>query len=155
MIKTHPKHQPKRQGMLRKLEDLCSQATTKIEGQLKAQEEGDAAARRQREDEEHARQAAEREEQERLKRVRELKAERSMIEAAERELVAKKKALQDKEKALKVAQKVVDPSDDDNDDNDEIDEDNENDGSEHAPEQQAVRYHLFILLFFAHSTTIC
>ena len=153
MIKTHPKHQPKRQGMLRKLEDLCSQATTKIEGQLKAQEEGDAAARRQREEEEHARQAAEREEQERLERVQ-LKVEWSMIEAAECELVAKKKALQDKEKALKDAQKV-DTSDDDKDDNDEIDEDNENDGSEHTLEQQAVRYHLFILLFFAYSTTIC
>jgi hypothetical protein len=151
MIKTQPKHQPKRQGMLRRLEDLCSQATTTIEGQLKAQEEGDAASRRQREEEEYARQAAERKEQEHLERVQ-LKVEWSMIEAAECELMAKKKALKDKEKALKDVQKVVDPSDDDND---EIDEDNENDGSEHTPEQQAVRYHLFILLFFAHSTTIC
>jgi hypothetical protein len=63
-----------------------------------------------------------------------LEVDHSAIEAAECELAAKKKALHVAEKA------VVDNDDNDNDnnDNDEI-EDLMNDGSNSAPEQQAVR----------------
>ena len=89
------------------------------------QKESDAAAAKRREEElkvkaEMARVAAEREVRERMERMEKLDAERMEIEAAERALALKKKALRD-------AQKVADNVDVDKDKDDK-------EGSESAAE---------------------
>jgi hypothetical protein len=126
-------------SMLSTVVEICTRTIGDFEMWLNAQEESDTAIRRLYEEEEHdwleqKCLTAKKEEQEWLDKIQRLEADCSAIEAAECELAAKKKALHVTEKA------VVDNDDNNNnnDDNNEI-KDLMNDGSNSAPEQQAVR----------------
>ena len=82
--------------------------------------------------EEEARLIAEQVEKDRLERIRKREQERQEIEAAERELEAKKKALRDTEKGA-----------------DEEDENEDDEGSDSAAEEPVVRppFYCFVYLF--------
>lgn len=83
--------------------DLCAETISKLETRLGQQRESDAAAARKLEEEEKARLElarveAEREENERLERIRKREQDRMEIEAVERELKVRRKALRDADK---------------------------------------------------------
>lgn len=95
--------QPLHTDVLSTVGQLCTKAVAHFESVLQSQIEFDQAQARRIKDEEKkqvelAKQAAEREEMEKLERIREREREKQEIEAAERELAAKKNALLQAEK---------------------------------------------------------
>jgi septal ring factor EnvC (AmiA/AmiB activator) len=135
-----PDATPEQLAAFKSLKELCLGATRALDGQLMVQKKTDAIAKKRREDEENTRReqerlAADKAEKDRLETVRKLDKEQAAIEAAECELAAKKKAVQDAQKDIakkapfNVQGEAADDKGDDKDEDEDEDE-NEDDRSE-------------------------
>jgi hypothetical protein len=122
----------------KRLRELSLGATVELEGQLTEQKKADAIAKRQCEEEvrvrlEQQRLISEQEEQNRLENVRKLEEEQAVLDAAERDLAAKKKALRDAQREAakkKAPQDAPSEAAEEKGDEDEDEDDNEDNRSE-------------------------
>jgi membrane protein involved in colicin uptake len=142
-----PDATPEQLAAFRRLRELSLGATVELEGQLTEQKKADAIAKKQREEEarmrlEQQRLISEQEEKNHLENLRKLDEEQAALEAAERDLAAKKKALQDAQRdaAKKAPQDVQGEAEEEKGDEDE-DEDNRSE----SPVSHDIRPPHFIL----------
>ena len=136
--------QPDHHDVLTMLLNLCTNAITECKAQLEQQKVLDVAEAKRLEEEQKAREnearmLAEQQEKERREKMEQMEKDRLEIEAAERDLTAKKEALRN-------AQKGPD------DEEEEEEEEEEGQGSESGAEEHPVslshkHLHCFIYLF--------
>jgi hypothetical protein len=141
-----PNATPEQLAAFKRLRELSLGATIELEGQLTEQKKADAIAKRQCEEEVRMRLKqqhliSEQEEQNRLENVQKLEEEQAVLDAAEHNLVAKKKALRDVQREVakkKAPQDAPSKVAEEKGDEDE-DEDNNEDNRSKSPVSHDIR----------------